>query len=195
MSDPADTRPADDAPTFTRRQIGETVAASAGCLLVLLILYYELPVSHRNEGVAWRLVIGMGLFVLVFIHEMNSILRHEHPQKRAVIALAILLPLFIVVFSWIYLTRSRSDPSAFGEQLNRTGALYFTVTVFSTVGFGDITPKTDPARIAVMVQMVADLALIAVVVRFLFDVAAKEVRRRTGTPGSEPAAGENSGGT
>ncbi len=194
MSESDDSSASGEAPTFTRRQIGETVAASAGCLLVLLILYYELPVSHRNEGVAWRLLIGMGLFTLVFIHEMNSILRHEHPQKRAVIALAILLPLFIVVFAWIYLTLSRSDPSAFGEQLNRTGALYFTVTVFSTAGFGDITPKTDPARIAVMVQMVADLALIAVVVRFLFDVAAREVRRRTTGP-AERATGEDPGGT
>ncbi len=184
MSEPAGSPAANDAPTFTRRQIGETVAASAGCLLVLLILYYELPVSHRNEGVAWRLLIGMGLFTLVFIHEMNSILRHEHPQKRAVIALAILLPLFIVVFAWIYLTLSRSDPSAFGEQLNRTGALYFTVTVFSTVGFGDITAKTQTARLVVTGQMIANLIILGLAIKVVVG-AVKGGQQRQATPGQD----------
>jgi Ion channel len=40
----------------------------------------------------------------------------------------------------------------FGEPLTRTGALYFTVTVFSTVGFGDITGKTEAARLVVTGQ-------------------------------------------
>ena len=39
--------------------------------------------------------------------------------------------------------------SNFSEPLTRTGALYFTVTVFSTVGFGDITAKTEAARLVV----------------------------------------------
>ena len=50
-------------------------------------------------------------------------------------------------------------------------ALYFTVTVFSTVGFGDITPATDPARVAVMAQMLCDLIFIAVVVRLILEAA------------------------
>jgi voltage-gated potassium channel len=32
-------------------------------------------------------------------------------------------------------------PHSIGAPLTRTDALYFTVTVFSTVGFGDITAK------------------------------------------------------
>jgi hypothetical protein len=51
------------------------------------------------------------------------------------------------------------------------GALYFTVTVFSTVGFGDITAKTDGARALVSVQMILDLILIASVARLLVTAA------------------------
>ena len=40
----------------------------------------------------------------------------------------------------------------FSEPLTRTDALYFTVTVFSTVGFGDITAKTEAARLVVTGQ-------------------------------------------
>jgi len=37
----------------------------------------------------------------------------------------------------------------FGGHLSHTDGLYFTVTVFSTVGFGDITAKTETARLVV----------------------------------------------
>jgi hypothetical protein len=60
-------------------------------------------------------------------------------------------------------------------------ALYFTVTVFSTVGFGDITPKTDLAQLVTTVQMLADLAVIAIVVRLILGVANRSVAERAGT--------------
>jgi uncharacterized protein (UPF0261 family) len=49
--------------------------------------------------------------------------------------------------------------------------------VFSTVGFGDITPKTDPARIVAMVQMLSDLAVLAVVVRLILGAATRGMAR------------------
>jgi len=94
------------------------------------------------------------------------------------VAMATIIPLFLVLFAWIYLTLSHSDPSAFSEPLTRTSALYFTVTVFSTVGFGDIVPRIDPARLVCTVQMLADLAVLAVVVRLIFGAAARGVDRR-----------------
>jgi len=44
--------------------------------------------------------------------------------------------------------------------LTRSDSLYFTVTVFSTVGFGDITPKTELARLLVTGQMVVDVIIL-----------------------------------
>jgi voltage-gated potassium channel len=62
--------------------------------------------------------------------------------------------------------------------LTRSSALYFTVTVFSTVGFGDITAKTDVARLVVTVQMLADLAVVAVVIRLILGAATRGVDRQ-----------------
>jgi hypothetical protein len=73
---------------------------------------------------------------------------------------------------------SRSDPATFGGAMSRTKALYFTMTVLSTVGFGDITPHTDPARLVTTVQMALDLAFIAIVVRLIFGVASRAARDR-----------------
>ena len=44
------------------------------------------------------------------------------------------------------------------QPLTRADALYFAVTVFSTVGFGDITPESEAARVVLIVQMLGDLA-------------------------------------
>jgi hypothetical protein len=43
------------------------------------------------------------------------------------------------------------------------------VTVFATVGFGDITPVTSNARLTVTAQMVCDILVIAAVVRLIIE--------------------------
>jgi Ion channel len=42
---------------------------------------------------------------------------------------------------------STMSTSNFGARLTHRDGLYFAVTVFSTVGFGDITAKTEAARL------------------------------------------------
>lgn len=141
---------------------------AVGSAVLLVVLYYVFPIQHRaHQSVALRLSVALALFSVVLALEVRQISKHDHPMLRAGVALATIIPLFLVLFAWIYLTMSTSSPAAFGAHLSRTSALYFTVTVFSTVGFGDITPKTDPARIVAMVQMMADLAGGAVVVRLI----------------------------
>jgi hypothetical protein len=61
---------------------------------------------------------------------------------------------------------AQADLSNFNVQsLTRTDALYFTVTVFTTVGFGDIVATTQVARLVVTVQMILDLVVLGLGVR------------------------------
>ena len=69
------------------------------------------------------------------------------------------------------LSLSHASAGTFTEQLDHTRALYFTITVFSTVGFGDITPKTDLARVIVSIQMLLDLVILGSGVRLLLNAA------------------------
>jgi hypothetical protein len=59
--------------------------------------------------------------------------------------------------------------SNFSEPMTRTDALYFTVTVFATVGFGDITAKTEVARALVTGQMVAGIVVVGIGARLIVD--------------------------
>ena len=61
------------------------------------------------------------------------------------------------MFAAAYVKLDSTQAQAFSEPLSRTDALYFTITVFSTVGFGDITPVADAARVTTMIQMLGDL--------------------------------------
>lgn len=146
---------------------------------VVIAAYYLMPfVPSRNASPFFQLTIGLSSFALVLLYQMRAILTDEFPMRRAATGTAILLPLFIVIFSWVYLVTSFSYPDSFAEPFTRTQALYFTITVFTTVGFGDITPLTDGARIITIVQMICNVILIAVVFRLMFGVASKRAARK-----------------
>jgi Ion channel len=126
-------------------------------------------------------VCGM-VFVGVVVLELRAVVRDPLPVPRAAVAMARLLPLFIVLFAWTYVAMSARDPSTFSEPLDRSAALYFTVTVLSTVGFGDITPVADVERVMVSVQMICDLVVIAIIVKLLTGVA-KHARAQKASAG------------
>lgn len=151
---------------------------------LLVSAYYFFPLhtvtdTHRAGYDALaivRLGVAAAVFLAVLALEIRSIRRSRHPMLRAGVAMAVVIPLFLIVFAWTYVTISRAQPNAFNIPLSRTDALYFAVTVFSTVGFGDIVPHTDTTRLLVTGQMIADLIVIAVVVRLLIGVG-QETKR------------------
>jgi voltage-gated potassium channel len=164
----------EDLDTFDRfHVVGAGVRALITAAL-LVTLYFVLPVENRpHQSVVLRLAVALTLFVVVLANEIRLISSHERPMLRAGVAMATIIPLFLVVFAWIYLTMARAYPASFNVPLNRISALYFTVTVFSTVGFGDITPKTDVSRLVVTIQMLSDLAVVAVAIRLILGAATR----------------------
>jgi len=163
-----------------RLDLTRTAIRAVVSVAVFLALYAFLPIAHRpHEEIGLRLIAGLALFVVVLGVELRAIARNRQPMLRAVVSMATVIPMFLFVFAWSYLTMSRSDPATFGSALSRIDAMYFTVTVFSTVGFGDFTPKSELARVIVTVQMLADLAVIAVVVRLILGTASRVTDRRS----------------
>ena len=73
--------------------------------------------------------------------------------------------------------------------MTRTDALYFSVTVFSTVGFGDIAAKSETARVVLIVQMLGDLALLGAGARVLLGAVRRGQQRRSGTDDGNGPAG------
>jgi voltage-gated potassium channel len=87
----------------------------------------------------------------------------------------------LLLFASTYFVMERASAASFTQPLTRTDALYFTVTVFSTVGFGDITAKSETARAVLIAQMAADLALLGAGIRVLLGAVQRGRERRPET--------------
>jgi len=90
--------------------------------------------------------------------------------------------LLVILFAIAYVSMAVADPANFSVQLSRSASLYFTITVLSTVGFGDIVPRTDPARLVVSLQMLLDLVVIGVILKVIVGAARTGLERQRGEP-------------
>ena len=145
----------------------------------LLLLYVLLPDARRSGARAVvELLVGLCVFSGLLVWQIRQIVSATYPGLRALEALALAGPVLVFVFSFVYLSLSRANPNQFSEPLDHVRALYFTVTVISTVGFGDIVPRTDAARLFVTAQMALDLVLIVGIARSIVFAAKLGARRR-----------------
>ncbi|MFD3655242.1 potassium channel family protein [Streptomyces sp. NPDC058620] len=137
---------------------------ATGCVLA----YYLLPMDRAfTGGTAVGLIIGLVALAVLFACQTLMITRSSTPRLRAVESLATILPLFLVLFATTYYLLERGESSSFSEPLTKTDSLYFTLTVFSTVGFGDITADTQTARAVTMGQIVGTILLVAIGARIM----------------------------
>ena len=166
-----------------RGLLGAAVSSAA-----LVALYYALPLDRWSNGHTFlEMSIALALLIATVAWHVRAIVRSAYPAIRAIEALAVTVPLFLLLFAATYYGMSRDDPAAFTQQLNRSDAVYFTVTVFSTVGFGDITPDADVARLTVTVQMLLDLVVLGLGIQVIIG-AVKRGQRQSAEAESEPNA-------
>jgi voltage-gated potassium channel len=176
---PPDGAAGDDGPRWVT--IAWPALRAAGSTAALVAIYYALPLDHTSTAVAITiLVVGLLALIALVVFQIRWILRSPFPGLRAVEALATSVPLFLLLFASTYVVMARLSASSFGQPLTHTDGLYFTVTVFSTVGFGDITAKTQAARLVVTGQMIADLVLLGVAIKAI--VGAVRQRRPVQPP-------------
>lgn len=144
---------------------------------LLIVAYYIAPFEDTGgSSVALRVVISLVIVAGAATIALLGILKADFPILRAIEGMTTLIVVTILLCASTYALMSLGDPSSFSEAFNHTGALYFAVTTATTIGFGDITPITDAARIVVMVQMVVNVALLGVGIRVMLNTAKRRAR-------------------
>jgi voltage-gated potassium channel len=156
-----------------------------GTTAALVAIYYLLPLDHSSTWIAaTTLIIGLVAFIALVIFQARWIIRARFPGVRAVEALATSLPLFLLLFSGAYVVMAAVSAGNFGEKLTHTDALYFTVTVFTTVGFGDITAKSEGARLLVTGQMTTDLIVLGIGIKIILGAVTRGRQRQPQNTGA-----------
>ncbi|HEY5248682.1 MAG TPA: potassium channel family protein [Dermatophilaceae bacterium] len=170
----------DDLPPATRRRMVIWAVLRPTLILAgLLLLYYLMPLwDRRSRSTGVALAVALFIVGVVLSWQIRKISTSRYPRLRAIEALSFTAPLFILVFAGTYFGTAQSNPASFSEVLSRTDALYFAVTVFSSVGFGDIVPVTEVARVLVIVQMLGDLIVVGIVVRVILGAVQSGLHRR-----------------
>ncbi len=137
--------------------------------VLLVALYFLIPVDWiRGLSLGFVLIAAPVLLIGVTILQVTAIIRSDRPGLRAIEALGIIAPLYLLLFAVTYFLMALDDPANFSaDALTRLDALYFTTTVFATVGFGDITPVSQISRLLVTIQMVLNLIILGAGIRLL----------------------------
>lgn len=165
-------------PGERRRLARRSLLRSLVGAVVIVAGYFLLPMGRLDGRVLAYLVLGLVLVVLVLAWQVREIIKSPYPRIRAIDALATSVPLFVVVFSAAYYLMEQNRTGSFNEPLTRGDAMYFTVTVLATVGFGDIAPVTGTARLVVTVQIIGDLLLVGLGAKALLSAVQTGLRRQ-----------------
>lgn len=149
------------------RMLGHTTVV----LVLLTVGYYTLPspTFWAEPDAMPRLavsVVVIALLAVVFRLEGRQS-RHQPAPYFRIQWLLSALYLLVLVFALLYSAVQTASPQQFAGISNRTDALYFSVTVMSTVGFGDVHAVATPARVLVTLHMLFNLIYIGTAIRIL----------------------------
>jgi hypothetical protein len=187
-----------DLRTLTRPLVLMVVRVTAS-IVGLGLAYYLLPFDHSSIGASVTiLVVGLIGFIALVAYQIRAIMRSSFPGLKAIEALATSIPLFLLLFAATYISMAHLSMSNFGAHLTHTDGLYFTVTVFSTVGFGDITPKSEAARLVVTGQMITDLIILGLVLKVVVGAVSRarksQSQQAESSSGADGTAADNADG-
>ena len=168
------------APRLRQWRGARIVLRSVVLSVAIGIAYFALPMTSvlGAAGIV-KLIFGLIGLTALLAWQIRVIARSPYPLARAIEALAVFVPLFLAIFASAYYLMGQAEPSSWSEPLSRLDAAYFAVTIFATVGFGDITAVSDTARAVTTIQMISDIVLVGLAARVVVG-AVKEGLRRQG---------------
>jgi voltage-gated potassium channel len=169
-----------------------------GVVGLTLLAYFLVPVEGQTAARAAAVIaaVGIAAILVVFARQISRVSRSRRPVLAAIEALVLVFGMFIALFALLYTSISTSNPQAFTQDVDKVAGLYFTTTVLTTVGFGDISAVSQTARVLVTLQMVLGMVLIGTAFKALGFSAKRAVTTRTAVgalPEPEATAGQSDG--
>jgi hypothetical protein len=151
-------------------------------VIAVIAAFFAMPPKDLDIGSVWEalvlLALAIVLLVLLYVVSLRRIGRSQYPMLRALIIIIVFLVSYVLLMAYVYLSLEGRFPGQVPGVSTHIDALYFTVTVLTTVGFGDITPVGQAAKAVVTVQMVFTVVVLGALLRAAATVGRQERDRR-----------------
>lgn len=165
---------ADDAPVTERTQ---TVWLMPSKMYRWITVFYALDVVYlalnfhytpiRSMGALGVASITQGIVFTTLITYFAVARLRPVAHWTLILHVTSTFVLFIVDFAWLYWSFSVRPHACMNVALTKADSFYFTLTTFTTVGYGDINPVSEHCREIVSMQMIGGVALLVVVLSVL----------------------------
>ncbi|MFF9815509.1 potassium channel family protein [Streptomyces sp. NPDC014006] len=128
---------------------------AGACEIALLLGYFLLPLHRlgpQHSALAVVLLVGaLGVLALLILRQIHAVLL-ERPGAHPGLVIPLLMCSSVLVFSAAYFVLAHY-PGEITGLATRVDALYFTLVTLATVGYGDITPIGQAARVVTLLQI------------------------------------------
>lgn len=154
------------------RQLLAMLGDTTIVLALLTLGYFTFPLRLEAGEVTSFVRLGASVVLfgtvgwLLVVHSRRS-RRRQAPDFFRIQQLLAALYLLVLTFALAYAVTGAWSPDEIAGVTGRVDALYFSVTVISTVGFGDIHASGSFGRMLVTVQMLFNLIYIGTSLRIL----------------------------
>ncbi len=151
-------------------------------LTIMIFVWLARPLAlwldHRTLS-----VITFGIWTLIGLTAAAAALRYAFLAKTinaehvyAALSAYLLAGLYFGLLYWV-LEQLRSGAFTTSGNFSRTTAIYFSFVTLATLGYGDITPRTDIARSVAILEGVGGQLFLAVLVARLVSLYSMKTKR------------------
>jgi nitrate reductase gamma subunit len=137
--------------------------------VIVVVVYFLLPLDRDFGvllGVGACLAMVVGLLPMT-VRRARRVMVSATPFIEAIKSIALLYTMVVVGFAMAYLLMAtQADDQMHGIETH-VDALYFSVVTNATVGYGDMVPVGQLARVVVMVHIVLGLVTLGFAARLL----------------------------
>ncbi|MGW6293822.1 potassium channel family protein [Streptomyces sp. NPDC055058] len=121
----------------------------------MITAYFLLPLDGlgpRRPVLSWVLFgLALALVAGLLLKQVVHVLL-DHPNARPGLVIPLLICLSVLVFATAYQGLAQHPGEVHGLT-TRLDGLYFTLVTLATIGYGDITPQGQSARLVTILQI------------------------------------------
>jgi voltage-gated potassium channel len=158
-------------PDVARLLVLKNLLAGLGLIALSTLVYFLLPMGEFGSIGAWGFaavfLLGLSAVSWSVIRQVRRYRSGAMGRIAPIAGVIASLYLAVLFFAAVYYALSIQHPLAIASLRTKVDALYFAVSITSTVGFGDVHAVSQLARVVVIIHIVFNIGFLGVAVSVL----------------------------